>query len=192
MFYCCLLFQAIPAYVEQQLVDFLSLINLIQSFDVTDTPDVTSNLIQRFDVTDTSLPDINSEGERINSLSASLWFSLHFYHGNALIWLVGIRGIMCLAGSGSWEIDFLPPWKLNFTTVEIDFYHGNALIRLVGIRGKMCLAGSRTWGIDFLPPWKLNFTTVEIDFYHNNTLIWLVVIRGTTCLAGCRKLRART
>ena len=45
--------------------------NLIQRFDVTDTPDVTSNLIQSFDVTDTPLPDINSEGERINSLSAS-------------------------------------------------------------------------------------------------------------------------
>jgi len=64
MFYCCFLFQAIPAHAEQQLVDFLS---LIQRFDVTDTPDVTSNLIQSFDVTDTPLPDINSEGERINS-----------------------------------------------------------------------------------------------------------------------------
>ena len=69
-FYRCLLFQAIPASAEQQLVDFL-LSNPIQRFDVTDTPDVTSNLIQSFDVTDTPLPDINSEGERINSLSAS-------------------------------------------------------------------------------------------------------------------------
>jgi len=63
-FYCCLLFQAIPTYVEQQL-------------DVTDTPDVTGNLILSFDVTDPPLPDINSEGERKNSLSASFWFSLH-------------------------------------------------------------------------------------------------------------------
>ena len=85
-FYRCLLFQAIPASAEQQLVDFLLsnpiqrfdvtdtpdvTSNLIQRFDVTDTPDVTSNLIQRFDVTDTPLPDINSEGERKNSLTAS-------------------------------------------------------------------------------------------------------------------------
>ena len=70
MFYHCLLFQAIPASAEQHLVDFL-LSNTIQRFDVTDTPDVTSNLIQSFDVTDTPLPDINSEGERLNSLSAS-------------------------------------------------------------------------------------------------------------------------
>ena len=79
MFYCSL-FQAIPANAEQQLVDFL-LSNLIQSFDVTDTPDDTSNLIQSFD---TPLQDINSEGERINSLSASFWFSLHKSgsHGN--------------------------------------------------------------------------------------------------------------
>ena len=69
-FYRCLLFQAIPARAEQQLVDFV-LSNPIQRFDVTDTPDVTSNLIQSFDVTDTPLPDINSEGERLNSLSAS-------------------------------------------------------------------------------------------------------------------------
>jgi len=64
-FYRCLLFQAIPASAEQQLVDFV-LSNPIQRFDVTDIPDVTSNLIQSFDVTDTPLPDINSEGERIN------------------------------------------------------------------------------------------------------------------------------
>jgi len=38
---------------------------------------------------------------------------------------------------GNW---FLTPWKLNFTTVEIDFYCSNTLIWLVGIRGKTCSA----------------------------------------------------
>ena len=53
---------------------------------------------------------------------------IHFYHGNTLTWLVGIRGKTCLAGSRTWEIDFyrlenwiLPRLKLIFTAVTLSF-----------------------------------------------------------------------
>jgi len=50
------------------------------------------------------------------------------------------------------ENGFLPPWKLIFTTLEIDFYH--------------------PWKIDFCYiPWKLIFTTLDFDFYYHGKLL---------------------
>ena len=96
---------------------------------------------------------------------------IDFYHSNTLIWLVGIRGKICLAGSRTWEIDFhhlgdwiLPQWKLIYNTVTLTF-------DWLAFGGKTCLAGCLTWEIDFyhlgnwiLPQWKLIFNTVTLSF----------------------------
>ena len=59
---------------------------------------------------------------------------------------------------------FLTPWKLIFTTVEIDFYHHWKLIFYH--RGNWILPPWKIdWKLIFLPPWK-------IDFYHRGKLIF--------------------
>ena len=54
---------------------------------------------------------------------------------------------------GNW---FLAPWKLIFTTLEIDFFHRGKLIFFTKV--EIDFYHRRNW---FLPPSKLIFTTVE-------------------------------
>ena len=107
--------------------------------------------------------------------------------GNTLIWLAGIRGKACLAGSCTWKIARVPNWLVRFETraqvtltfdwlafaVKLACYPPNKRmpanqmrvlpVHALPTRKFAGVTVEENW---FLPPWKLIFTTMEIDFYH--------------------------
>ena len=89
--------------------------------------------------------------------------------GNAHIWLVGIRGILVLAGSWTIMQGTREIFQIQLST-KTSFTANASQSNVSVTRARVASADICAWHRKknrFLPPQKLIITKVEIDFYHH-------------------------